>query len=238
MQQQKFESNSGLAQSDQSAPRDTEPHEQKQPQSRLTVKQRFQTVMLLLKVLTRVVKQDTEAHQIEDAMTKSFGQLNIPEEFIQKFKDGLEKQRQNELYSYLEDTYIMGGILIFCGILFPMLISLGTPDLPVRFAWIAFALTFTCVVGFFLIRFLKEKNSISSRWRIHSMLSLLAGLGVLTATTSLFFHVWNVVGWTFLLCALVLFFVYCRYRWNIYYRPFLGIFRDILKRLNDLPQKG
>ncbi len=238
MQQQEFESNSEPAQSDQSASRDTEPHEQKQQQNRLTVKQRFQTAMLLLKVLTRAAKQDTEARQIEDVITKSFEQLNIPEEFIQKFKDGLEKQRQNDPYGYLEDTYIMGGILIFCGILFQVLISLSTPDLPVQFAWIAFALTFPCVVGFFLIRFLKEKNSISSRWRIHSMLPLLAGLGVLTTTTSLFFHVWNVVGWAFLLCVLVLFFVYCRYRWNIYYRPFLGIIRDILKRLNDLPQKG
>ncbi len=129
----------------------------------------------------------------------------------------------------------MGGILIYCGILLPVLISLGIPDFPARFAWIAFAISFPCTVGFILTRFLKQKNSISSYGRIHSSLAFLAQIGVIATTASLFFRVWNVAGWVFLLWTLVIFLGYESYRFSIYFKPFLSIFRDILKGISDTP---
>ncbi|HYU77312.1 MAG TPA: hypothetical protein VEL31_31980 [Ktedonobacteraceae bacterium] len=235
MQQQESENNPEPAKPALSAQKVTGPHEQKQQQNRLTFVQRFQLAIQLQKVLSRAAKQDSVALQIEDTLAKNFEQLNIPEQFIQRFKDGLEKQRQAKSLGYHEDTYIMGGILIYCGILLPVLISLGIPDFPVRFAWIALAISFPCAVGFLLIRFLKKRSSISNHGWIHGILSLLGELGILATTASLFFHVWNVVGWVFLLWALVIVFGYYIYRWNIYYGPSLGILKDILKKLNDLP---
>jgi hypothetical protein len=50
-------------------------------------------------------------------LVKSFERLNISAASIQMFKDRLEKMRQSAPHSNLEDTYVMGGILIYCGIL-------------------------------------------------------------------------------------------------------------------------
>jgi hypothetical protein len=162
-------------------------------------------------------------------------QVHISEETIQAFRDRLEKVRQRVPHIYLEETYIMGGILIYCSILLPALISLGIPDFPIRLAWIAFAFAFPSAVGFFVIRFLKDRNSISSYGSIHGFLASLAEIGILVMTASLFFHIWNVVGWLFLLWTMVIILGYMWYHFKIYFMPLLASIRDILKSIEDMP---
>jgi len=117
----------------------------------------------------------------------------------------------------------------------PALIGLGILDFPSRLTWIAFVVAFPCAIGFFLARFLKERNNISGYGWIHSTLATIAEIGILTATTSLFFHVWNVAGWIFLFWAIVIFFGYYYYRFAIYFMPILESFRDILKDISNIP---
>lgn len=191
--------------------------------------------MRLVRVMRRATRRDATALQIEDLFIKSFEQLHVSAQSAQMFRDQLEKLRQSADLAYIEDTYIMGGILIYCGILLPVLTSLGIPDFPSRIAWIAFAVSFPCAVGFFLARFLKERSSIAGYGWIHSTLAGLAQLGSLVLATGLFFHIWNVAGWIFLGCVLLILFGYGGYRFGIYFKPFLDIFRDILKYLSDTP---
>ncbi len=168
-------------------------------------------------------------------LVKSLEQLNVSAPSVQMFKNRLEKVRQSAPHAHLEDIYVMGGILIYCGILLPVLVSLGIPDFPARFAWIAFAISFPCTVVYILTHFLKKANSISSYGRIHSFLAFLAEIGVIATTASLIFHIWNGAGWVFLLSTLVIFLGYNSYRFGIYYMPFLSIFRDILKNISNTP---
>jgi hypothetical protein len=207
----------------------------KQP---VKLRQKLQVAIQLVKILNRASRQDSTDLQTEDMLVKSFERLNISAPSIQMFKDRLEKVRQSAPHSNLEDTYVMGGILIYCGILLPILLSLGIPDFPARFAWIVFAISFPCTVGYFLTRFLKERNGISSSGGIYRSLAILAQIGVIATTASLFFHVWNVSGWLFLLSALAIFIVYQCYRFGIYFKPFFSIFRDILKNINDTTPPG
>jgi hypothetical protein len=180
-------------------------------------------------------RQDPIAIQIEEVLVKNFEQAHTSEKSIQTFKQRLERVKQSAPHAYLEDTYAMGGILIYCSILLPALIGLGIPDFPSRLAWIAFAVAFPCAVGFFLAWFLKERNSISGYGWIHSILATIAEIGMLTATTSLFFHIWNVAGWIFLFRAVAIFFgSYC-YRFAIYFKPILESFRDIRKNISNTP---
>src|SRR5262249_39020083 len=154
--------------------------QQQQPkQQHPKLKQRFQAAIPVVKILNRATKQDSNALQIEDVFVKSLEQLNVSPQSVQMFKDRLEKVRQSRHHAQLEDIYIMGGILIYCGILLPMLISLGIPDVPARVAWIAFVISFPCTVGFFLIRYLEKKNSISIYGEIHRRLAFLAEIGVI-----------------------------------------------------------
>ena len=95
-------------------------------------------------------------------MVKIFEHVNVSAPAIETFKERLEKRRQAISLTYIGDTYIMGGILFYCGILLPVLVSLGTSDSSTRLAWIAFAVSLPCTVGFFLVRFLKKKNNISN----------------------------------------------------------------------------
>lgn len=191
----------------------------------------MQMALQIIKIIYTAMHQDAMAFQAEDMFVKSFEELNIPAQSIQMFKDRLKKVRQSATHTYSEDTYIMGGILIFCSILFPLLVSLGVPDFPTRFAWIAFAVSFPGAVGFFLARFLKKKNGISSYRGIHSYLAFLTEIGVLATTASLFFHIWNVVGWLFLFWAFTIFLGYQSYRFGIYFKPFLHTFMDIFKNI-------
>ena len=85
---------------------------------------RIQIAIQLAWMMYKAIRQDTTALQIEDTILKSFKQLNVPEQSIQLFKESLEKARQSAAHSFDEDFYIMGGILIFCGILFQVLTSL------------------------------------------------------------------------------------------------------------------
>jgi hypothetical protein len=102
--------------------------------------------------------------------------------------------RQRDEHARLGDIYIMGGILIYCGIFLPMLISVGGLDtLPIRFTWIAFVVVAPSTVGFFLLHFLNERNGISSHGQMQSLLALLAEVGVIAMTTSLIFHSWGSV---------------------------------------------
>lgn len=202
------------------------------------IRQKLQVAIQLVKILNRATRQDSTALQIEAILVKSLEQLNVSVQSIQMFKDRLEKVRQSAPHAQLEDIYIMGGILIYCSILLPMLLSIGVSDFPAQFAWIAFVVSFPSAVGFFLIRFLKKRNSISSYGGIHSGMAFLAAIGVLATTASLFFHVWNVVGWIFLLWSLTIFIGYHCYRFGIYFKPFLGIFRDILKNISNTPPSG
>lgn len=208
---------------------------QKQQQKQAQLGQRLQLGVQMARVIARTIRQDSTALKIEDLLVERFEQLNVPLQLIQKFKDGLKKIRQATPHAQLEDIYIMGGILIYCGILIPVLLSIGVSDFPAQLAWVAFAVSFPSVVGFFLIRFLKKRNSISSYGRIHSVMAFLAQVGVFITTVGLFFHVWNVVGWLFLLWSLVIFIGYHCYWFGIYYVPFLSNYRDILKSLNDSP---
>ncbi len=154
------------------------------------------------------------------------------------FKNRLEKVRQSAPHAHLEDIYVMGGILIYCGILLPVLLSIGVPDFPARFAWIAFAISFPSTAVYILTHFLKKTNSISSYGLIHSFLAFLVQIGVIATTASLFFRVWNVAGCVFLLWTLVIILGYIYYRFGIYYMPFLSIFRDILKNISDTPVRS
>jgi len=205
--------------------------EQQQKKEQPLTPGRIQMALQIFKIFKTAMRQDALAFQAEDMFVKSFEQLNIPAQSIQMFKDRLTKARQSAAHTYGEDTYIMGGILVFCGILFPLLVSLGVPDFPSRFAWIAFAVSFPGAVGFFLARFLKKRNGISSYGGIHSYLAFLTEIGVLATTASLFFHIWNVVGWLFLLWALMIFLGYQSYRFGIYFKPFLDTFKDIFKNI-------
>ncbi|SRR5258708_339660 len=207
-----------------------------QPQEQVsTLRQRLQLGVLVARVFSRAGRQDPIAIQIEEVLVKGFEQAHISEESIQTFKQRLEKVRQSALHAYLEDTYAMGGILIYCSILMSALIGLGIPDFPSRLAWIAFAIAFPCAIGFFLARFLKERNSIAGYGWIHSILATIAEIGILTATTSLFFHVWDVAGWIFLFWVVAIFFGYYCYRFAVYFKPMLASFRDILKNISDAP---
>src|SRR5258708_1442286 len=208
--------------------------EQQQKQS-VKLGQRLKEGIQMARVISRTIRRDSKALGIEDGLIKSFELLTVPAQFIQMFKDRLGTVRQSAPHPQLQDIYVMGGIMIYCGILVPVLLSVGVSDFAARFAWIAFAVSFPSEVGFFLTRFLKKRNSISTYGGIHSSLASLAEIGVLATTASLFFHVWNVVGWLFLLWSLVIFIGYHCYRFGIYYKPFLSSFRDILKSLNDTP---
>ena len=211
---------------------------QEQQQQTVKLGQRLRVAIQVLKIFLKATRQDTTALQYEDLLVMSFEQLHISEQTIQAFKDRLEKVRQSAPHAYLEDTYIMGGILIYCGILLPVLISLGIPDLASRIAWIAFTVSFPGAVGFFLARFLKERNSISVYGRLHSVLATLTEIGVVVMTAGLLFHIWNVVGWLFLGWAIVILFGYAWYRFMIYFTPLLVIFRDILKTIEETPPPG
>ena len=177
---------------------------QKQQQQQPKLRQKYQVAIPLANAIYRATRQDSTALQIEDMLVKSLEQSNVSAQSIQMFKDRLEKVRQSTPHSHLEDIYLMGGILIYCGILLPVLTSLGIPDFPAQFAWIAYAISFPCTVVYILTHFLKKTNSISSYGWIHSFLAFLAQIGVITTTASLFFHVWNVAGWVFLLWTLVI----------------------------------
>jgi hypothetical protein len=204
---------------------------QVQQQNPLTRRQKFQNATLLVKVILRATRQDSIASQIERELIAVLVQLQVPVQSIQLFKDRLEKVRQASPSAYKEDKYVMGGILIYDGILLQVLMGLGIPDFSMRIAWIAFAISFPCTVGFLLVLFLKEQNGISSHGGLHSKLAFFAGIGAVIMTTSLFFHIWDIAGWVFLLFALFILFGYSIYRFSVYYKPFLAIFRDILKGL-------
>lgn len=191
----------------------------------------------IVEVISKASRQDSLALQIEDALVKDFERLNIPVQSIQLFKDQLAKARQRADHGHREDIYLMGGILIYSSILFAVLISLGVPDFSTRFAWIVFAISFPCTIGFSLVHFLKEKNAISSYGWIHSSLAFIAEIGVIATTAGLFFHIWNIVGWIFLFWVFVIFLGYQRYRWSLYYKPFLRLFEAILKKLSDTPPR-
>jgi UDP-N-acetylmuramyl pentapeptide phosphotransferase/UDP-N-acetylglucosamine-1-phosphate transferase len=197
---------------------------QEQQQKQLTFRQKLQVAIPLVKLILRAARQDSTAFQIEKMLVKGLKQLGIPAQSAQMFKDRLEQARQSQPHAHLEDIYVMGGILIYCGILLQVLMSLGIPDLPARFAWITFAVSFPCTVGFFLALFLKKKNNISSPGGLHSKLAFVAEIGAVATTACLFFHVWSIAGWAFLLCTLTIFLGYYSYRFGIYYRPFLSIF--------------
>ncbi len=199
------------------------------------LRQRLELGMKVARVFSRAGRQDPLAIQIEEVLVESFEQLHISEKSIQMFKQRLEKVRQSAPHAYLEDTYAVGGILIYCGILLPALTGLGVPDFPSRLTWIAFVVAFPCAVGFFLARFLKERNSISGYGRIHSVLATIAEIAILTATTSLFFHVWNIAGWIFMFWGVAIFFGYYYYRFVIYFKPILESITDILKNISDTP---
>lgn len=239
MQEQEPENNPEVAKSALPAQKATEPSEQKQQQKQPNLIQRIliaiPLTLQLVRGVSRATRQDPIALQVEDAFIKSLEQLNVSAELVQTLKERFAKTRQRTDHARLEDIYIMGGVLIYCGILFPVLINLGIPDFPTQLAWIAFAISFPSTAGFFLVRFLKEKNNISSHGWIHGILAFLAEIGAITMTVSLCFHIWNVVGWVCLLWTLVILFGYQRYRWSIYYKPFLSIFKTILKNLNDAP---
>jgi hypothetical protein len=191
--------------------------------------------MQVARILLRAMRQDAIAHQVADVLVKGLEQAGVAEHDVQVFKDCLEKVRQSSPFVYIEDTYIMGGILLYCGILVPALLSLGMPDLPSRIAWVAFAFSSPSVVAFFLVRLLKEKNNITSYGRVHSNLAFLTEIGILVVTACLCFHVWNIIGWLFLFWALVFFLGYQYYRFSIYFTPFLGIFRRIVKGVENAP---
>jgi hypothetical protein len=211
--------------------------EQEQQQKQPVTPGRFQMALQICKILLKALKQDAIALQAEDRFVQSFEQLNVPEQSIQIFKERLKKARQAAAHTYSEDTYIMGGILLFCGILFPILINVGIPDFFSRFAWIAFAVSFPAAVGFFLARYLKKRNDISSYGGIHSYLAFLSEIGILATTAGLFFHIWNVAGWLFLFWALAIFFGYLGYRFGIYFKPLLDIFKENLKNITPPPEK-
>src|SRR5258708_15225361 len=198
---------------------------------------RIQVLIGLAWMIYKATRQDTTAQQTEDTIVKGFEQLNVSEQSIQLFKERLEKARQSAAHSYNEDVYIIGGILIFCGILFQVLTSLGVPDVPSRFAWIAYALTFPGAVGFFLARFLKKQNRISSYGAFHSWLAFLTEIGILATTISIIFHYWNVAGWLFLSWSLAIFVCYHIYRLSIYLMPFFDIFRYIFLKEITLPSE-
>ena len=151
--------------------------EQQQGQS-LNVWQRIHAAIQLNKMLNRARGTRSTAFQTEDAMVKIFEHLNVSAPAIETFKERLEKRRQAISLTYIGDTYIMGGILFYCGILLPVLVSLGTSDSSTRLAWIAFAVSLPCTVGFFLVRFLKKKNNISNYGVIHGGLAALAQIGI------------------------------------------------------------
>src|SRR5260370_13523586 len=152
---------------------------QKQQQQQSKLRQKLQGAIPLANVIYKATRQDSSALQIEDMLVKSLEQLNVSAQSIQIFKDRLEKVRQATPHSHLEDIYLMGGILIYCGILLPMLISLGIPDFPARFAGIAFVITFPCSVVYVLTHFLKQKNSISSYVPLPNFMAYLADMGVI-----------------------------------------------------------
>ncbi len=242
MQQHESENNSEAAKPDLSTHEAEGLHKQKQQQNQPSLirrlqnlKQAFDFARLMTKAIFRASEQNSTARQLEDMLVKRFEELSIPTQYVQMFKDRLEKMRQRTDHARLEDLYLMGGILIYCTILIPTLISLGIPDLPAQFAWIAFVISLPCPLGVFLTRFLKKQNNILTAGKIEGILAFFAEMGILIATTSLFFHVWNVVGWLFLLCAIVIFFGYQNYRASIYYKPLLSTFVDILKHLSNTP---
>src|SRR5260370_16302717 len=149
------------------------------------VRQKLQGAIQVVKVIYRATRQDSTAPQIEDMLVKSLEQLNVSAPSVQMFKNRLEKVRQSAPHAHLEDIYVMGGILIYCGILLPVLVSLGIPDFPARFAWIAFAISFPCTVVYILTHFLKKAHSISNYGRIHSFLAFLPNIVVIPTTSSL-----------------------------------------------------
>lgn len=120
-----------------------------QPQEQVpTLRQRLQLGIQVARVFSRAGRQDPIAIQIEEVLVKSFEQAHISEKSIQMFRQRLEKVRQSAPHAYLEDTYAMGGILIYCSILLPALIGLGLPGvwqglLPGTAIWTARALN-TC----------------------------------------------------------------------------------------------
>lgn len=206
-----------------------------QQAQKLGLWQRFQLGRQVAGIFVKAMRQDAAARQIEDVLVAGLEQVGIAAETVQTFRDRLEKTRQASIFAYTEDTYVMGGILLYCGILVPALIGLGIPDLSSHVAWVAFAFSFPGAIGFFLARFIKERNSISTYGRIHSALAFLTELGILLVTASLFFHIWVFVGWMFLFWALVIFIGYHCYRFGIYYQPLLRTLREIFKGIENAP---
>jgi len=198
---------------------------------------RIQMAIQLAWMVYKAIRQDTTALQTEDIIVKSFKQLNVPERSIQLFKERVEKARQSAAHSFDEDNYIIGGILIFCGILFPVITSLGVPDIPSRIVWIAYVFTFPGAVGFFLARFLKKQNRISIYGALHSWLAVLTEIGILATTVGIILHYWNVAGWLFLFWSLVIFICYHIYRFSIYITPVLYTFRYIIFKEISIPSE-
>lgn len=216
--------------------------EQKQPNGKPEgreaahdIRQRFQNAIVLVRIIYRASEQDAMASQVEDALMKALEQLPLSAQTVQAFKDNLAKVRKSKSLTYQEDTYVMGGVLIYCGILLQVLMGLGVHDVSTKLALFSFAITFPCTVGFFLVRFLKEKSGVSRYGYIHSCIALFAEIGVIVTTSALIFHAWNIAGWAFLICSVVLFFGYWSYKFSISYLPFLGALRDILKNLSVAP---
>jgi len=164
MQQQEFDH---VCESDNSTQPDVDAAEtQGQGEQRqLSFIQRLQMALTfalqIVTVLSRAAKNDEEALQIQDGLLDRFQQLGVSAASTKIFKDRLEKFRQRDEHTRLEDVYLMGGILIYCGILMSVLTTLGAPDFPLRLAWRAFAVSLPCTVGFFLVRFIKKKNGIA-----------------------------------------------------------------------------
>ena len=197
--------------------------------------QRVRTAIQLVRVLSGAFQQSAQALQIEEEMIKSLEQFSLEARLLSLLREQLAKMRQRDEHARLGDIYIMGGILIYCGIFLPMLISVGRLDVPIQISWIAFAVTAPSTVGFFLVHFLNGRNGIASHGRMQSLLALLAEGGSVAMTASLIFYCWDVAGWVFLLWTLVVLLGYLRYRWTIYYRPFLSLFTSLLRRLNEIP---
>jgi hypothetical protein len=237
MQQQELENNHKPVEPSSSTLKAPEPDQHQQNQLNFIQKLRAAIPLAIqsTKVLHRATRQDPTALQVEDALIHNFEQLGIAEQLIQSFKSQLEKLRQRPDHLYLEDIYVMGGTLIYYCILFPLLMGLGMPDPATRLAWVIFAISFPCAAGFFLLRFLKEKNMIPGYGRFHSVLAFLAITGAVAITASLLFHIWNITGYLFLACSLVIFLGYLRSLWNIYYGPLLSILKTMVKTSKPAP---
>jgi len=205
---------------------------------RIDLKQRMLVGIAIAKALDRAAGTGSNAKQTEDIFVDGLKNAHVSEERVQRFRDGLAKARQSKEFSYREDVYVMGAIVVYSGILLQVLIGLGVPDLPSRLAWIAFILASMGAVGFLLIHFLRDKQDMQGYGRgVQGILSSFGALGAIAVTACLFFHVWNLIGWLFLCCMFCVITLYVRFRFYAFFHLFLSNFKDILQSLDETARK-